>query len=165
MTAALERHRTLDALAFGTAFVAAADMAVATGYFWFLQGVEPARIVKGIAGGWVGREAAVAGGAEMVWLGAVSHVTIAAAMVVAFWAASRRWPALIERPVQSGLAYGVLTWATMKFVVIPLSALEGRGSPDLVWQGCHFASHLFIVGLPSAFLARHVRSPPTAAVP
>jgi len=163
MTADPARRRTFATLALGTACVAAADMAVATGCFWFLKGVEPARIIKGIAGGWVGRETAIAGGAGMVLLGAVSHLAIAAAMVVAYWAASRRWPALLARPIAYGLAYGVLTWATMKFVVVPLSALEGRGSPDLVWQWCHFASHLFIVGVPSAWLARRLAmgSPPS----
>lgn len=139
--------------------VAAADMAVATGYFFFKLGVPPANIVKGIAGGWVGREAARAGGGEMVLLGAVSHTALALAMVWIYWLASRRLPILLQRPLVCGLAYGVATWAAMKFVVVPLSALGGGGGggKDLLWQALHFGSHLFIVGLPSAYLARALK--------
>jgi hypothetical protein len=135
--------------------VALADMAVATGYFFLKAGVPPLNIVKGISGGWVGREAARAGGAEMVLLGALSHLGLALAMVAVYWIASWRLPALTARPLACGLAYGVATWAAMKFVVVPLSALgAGSGGKDLLWQALHFGSHLFIVGLPSAYLAR-----------
>lgn len=134
--------------------VAAADMAVALCY-WAMRGVAPERIVRGIAAGWVGRDAARAGGVEMVLLGAVSHLAIAIAMVWVYGAASRRLPALVERPLACGLAYGVATWAAMKFVVIPLSAIVPSAMPPpLSWQLVHFASHLFIVGVPSAYLAR-----------
>ena len=136
--------------------VAAADMAVALAY-WAMQGVEPARIVQGIAAGWVGREAARAGGGATVLLGAASHLAIAIAMVWVFVAASRRLALLLERPIACGLAYGVATWAAMKFVVIPLSAIVPAAAPaPLSWQLAHFASHLVIVGLPSAWLARRL---------
>lgn len=141
------------AFALVVAFVAGADMALALGY-WALQGVDSARIVKGIAAGWVGREAARAGGVEMVWLGAITHVSLAAAMVAAYLIASWRFALLTTRPVLCGLAYGIASWAAMMFVVIPLSALGGGGSPDPVWRMLHLSSHLFVVGLPSAWLAR-----------
>ena len=145
------------AVLIGGIVVAAADMAVATGYFFLKSGVPPASIVKGIAGGWVGREAARAGGGEMVLLGAVSHTLIALAMVAFYCAVARPWSLLVARPVASGLLYGLVTWAAMKFVVVPLSALGGGGSgQDLLWQALHLSSHLFIVGLPSAWLARHL---------
>lgn len=135
--------------------IAAADMAVAAGYFFLALGVPPANIVKGIAAGWVGREAARAGGAEMVLLGAVSHTAIALAMVWVYWLASRRLSVLLQRPLVCGLAYGAATWAAMKFLVIPLSALTPSAAPpSMVWQALHLGSHLFIVGLPSAYLAR-----------
>ena len=155
----LPRHPGLAILLAGLG-VAAADMAVATSYFFFTLGVPPANIVKGIAGGWVGREAARAGGGEMVLLGALSHTTIAIAMVAIYWVVARRWTLLTVRPVACGLLYGVITWAVMKFVVVPLSALTpSTAPPSLVWQTLHFCSHLFIVGLPSAFLARALRAP------
>ena len=50
---------------------------------------------------------------------------------------------------------GVATWAAMKFVVLALSVLTPSPTPpSMVWQTLHFGSHLFIVGLPSAYLAR-----------
>lgn len=151
---ALLRHPGLAVVVVGLG-VAAADMAVAMGYFFFKAGVPPLIIVKGIAGGWVGREAARAGGSEMVLLGAVSHTLIAIAMVALYWMVARGWSLLVARPAACGLLYGAITWAAMKFVVVPLSALgAGGGGTDLLWQALHFSSHLFIVGLPSAYVAR-----------
>lgn len=109
------------------------------------------------------------GGSATVLLGAVSHLAIAIAMVAAYCAASRRWAPLTTRPIACGLAYGVVTWAAMKFVVLPLSAVTPNPDPVLAWQLIHFASHLFIVGLPSALLARRMASgaalPSAAAAP
>jgi hypothetical protein len=135
------------------ALVAAADMAVALAWF-AAHGVAPTRVVQGIAAGWIGRDAALAGGPATVLLGALSHLGIAIAMVAVYWAVSRRWALLAARPIAGGLGYGVVTWATMKFVVLPLSAVTPGGGAAPTWQLIHFASHLFIVGLPSAFLAR-----------
>lgn len=149
----LPSHRWQAILLVG-AGVAAADMAVALAY-WAMQGVAPARIVQGIAAGWVGREAARAGGVEMVMLGAASHLAIATTMVWAYSAASRRLRLLVEQPLVCGLLYGVATWAAMTLVVVPLSAIvPATVPPPVAWRLAHFASHLFIVGVPSAFLAR-----------
>lgn len=146
-------RRAARTLAAASLAVAALDMAVALGYWSVYKDVPPSRILQGIASGWVGREAAVAGGMPMAWLGAASHVAIATAMVVVYWSTSRRMPVLVARPVACGLAYGLATWAAMKFVVLPLSAAS-PGSADLVWQALHLGSHLFIVGLISAWAAR-----------
>ncbi len=145
-------YRPWLAIFLGGIVVAVADMAVAMGY-WATKGVAPLRIVQGIAAGWVGREAA-RGGAEMLLLGAVTHLSLALAMVAVYWYASQRVPLLTTRPIACGLAYGLLTWAVMMFVVLPLSALGGAASDDPVWRLLHLSSHLFLVGVPSAYLAR-----------
>jgi hypothetical protein len=152
----LVRNRGLTILLGGTV-VAVADMAVAMGY-WATKGVVPTRILHSVAAGWLGRDAAIAGGLATAMLGAVSHLAIALAMVWCYWAISRRLPLLVERPLACGLAYGVATWAAMRFVVLPLSAAGGGGGQDLLWQALHFASHLLVIGLPSAWLARSMRA-------
>jgi len=154
-------RRIVIALAVGSALVAAADLALAMGY-WALAGVSPTRILQGIAAALLGRERASAGGVATAVLGATIHVLLATTMVVGYWIASRRWRALVERPIRWGLRYGLASWAVMMFVVLPLSALGGSGSADPAWRALHFASHLFIVGLPSALLARRLSVPRAA---
>jgi hypothetical protein len=36
--------------------------------------------------------------------------------------ACRRWPRMIEKPLQAGVAYGLLTWAAMNYVVVRTSS-------------------------------------------
>ena len=135
--------------------VAVLDMAMALG-FWGAKGVAPTRILQSIAAGLLGRDAALAGGASSALLGATLHLLIATTMVATYCVASRRLRVLVERPLVCGLLYGVVSWAAMKFVVLPLSAAP-PGSPNLVWQAAHFSSHLFLVGVPSALFARAIR--------
>lgn len=149
----MARRAPIVLLASGVAAVAAADMALAMGY-WGGQGVAPVRILHGIAAALLGRDAALAGGLATATLGAAIHLALATAMVVGYWAAARRWPALLAHPLLGGLGWGLLTWAAMMFVVVPLSAIGGSTSADPAWRALHLASHLFIVGLPSAWLAR-----------
>lgn len=148
-------RRTLELLCYGTAGVAVADMALAMGY-WGAQGVAPARILRGIAAALVGREAALGGAAWSAPLGAGIHLTLAGAMVAGYWGATRGCPALLRHPVTGGLGWGLMTWAAMMYVVLPLSALGGAGGTDPVWRALHLSSHLFIVGLPSAWLAGRI---------
>jgi len=144
--------RPLIWILLGGLAVATLDMSVAVS-FWASKGVAPMRIFQSVAAGWLGREAAVAGGLATALLGLGSHLAIATAMVAIYWRASLRFSVLHARPIGCGLLYGLATWAAMRFVVVPLSAAPA-GSTDLPWQLVHFASHLFIVGLPSAWLAR-----------
>jgi len=146
------------ALALGTLGVAVADMALAMTYFG-LKGVAPLRILQGIAAALLGRETALAGGLASAALGAAIHLVLAALMVTGYWYAARRAPWLASRPLIGGLGWGLFTWAAMKFVLVPLTLIGGRSSSDPLWQGLHLASHLFIVGLPSAMLARALVQP------
>jgi hypothetical protein len=60
---------------------------------------------------------------------------------------------LIRRAVPAGLAYGLLAYLVMNYVVIPLSAsTPGRFSLRTFLPA--FVAHAFLVGLPVALLAR-----------
>ena len=69
--------------------------------------------------------------------------------------ASRFLPLLRERAVPCGLAFGLMVWAFMRFVVIPLSAMRRSNAPLLQWELLGSLSiHAFGVGLPIALSAR-----------
>lgn len=125
--------------------------------FFGVRGVEAARILQAIAAGLLGREAAVAGGTATALLGLLLHFVIATGVVITYYAVSRWLPLLLNRPIVSGLLYGVVVFFVMQLVVLPLSATAGSGK--LLPSGVVLINGLLIhalgVGLPAAlFTAR-----------
>ena len=120
----LSEGRALD---WGTLIVGTADILDAF-IFFGLRGTRPVRILQGIASGILGRDA-FSGGAATAALGAVLHYFIAFAIVWVFLAASRRLPALARRPWLYGPLYGLVVYAVMNYVVIPLSLVTVRPKP------------------------------------
>ena len=120
-----------------------------------LRGLTPAWILQSVAAGWLGRDAAFAGGAGSAVLGAASHYGIAIVMASAYFLAARRLPALVRRPLLYGPLYGVALYLALTFVVVPLSA-AATGQP-WAWHWTvplHLAAHMVLVGLPCALFAR-----------
>jgi uncharacterized membrane protein YagU involved in acid resistance len=121
--------------------------------FWRLYaGTNATTILQSVAAGLLGKSA-FAGGAATAALGLLLHLAIMCAMAAAYWLAARRWPSLLSRPVAAGIAYGLLTWAAMNYVVVPLSRAS---SPPFIlpWYIDGLLAHLLLVGIPFAFVAR-----------
>ena len=119
--------------------------------FFGLRGVPPARIGQSIAAGLLGRDA-FAGGVPAALLGLLLHFCVAAAIVGVYVAAARRWPGLARRPLLYGPPYGIIAWAVMQYIVIPLSAAPaGSRAPAVIANG--ILIHIFGVGLPAALAA------------
>lgn len=143
------------AIAYGGITVAVLDGVDAIVFFGLRSSFHPLRIFRGIAGGLLGREAALAGGWPAVLLGLVVHLTIATTIVAVFYLLSRRFPFLTRRPFVWGPVYGVAVYVTMNLVVLPLSALHGTGLPSalpVLFNG--ILIHIIGVGIPSALFAR-----------
>jgi hypothetical protein len=143
------------AIVYGGLTVAVIDGLDAIVFFGLRSGVGPVRIFKGIAGGLLGRDAALAGGWPTALLGVVMHFTIATTIVALFVLLSRRLPFLAERPLVWGPVYGIAAYFVMNLVVLPLSALHGTGLPSalpVLLNG--ILIHIIGVGTPSALFAR-----------
>ncbi|WP_266168783.1 hypothetical protein [Dyella subtropica] len=157
MTASLSMRASLTPKAanilLGTGLLVATVDAIFASTFWRLvAGVPASRIVQGIAAGLLGK-AAFQGGAGTMGLGAVLHYGMAIAMVFAYYFASRWLPALVRRPWMYGPLYGLVVYAVMNGIVVPLSAAPP--SPHLLgWVISSIFVHMFVVGLPSALAAR-----------
>jgi hypothetical protein len=122
--------------------------------FWAIKaGVPFRRIVQSVAAGLLGK-ASFASGVPTAALGLGLHYFIACSMAVAYFLVARRWPALTERPVVYGTAYGLLLYAIMNYVVVPLSAAGGGGAKDPLWVGLSVAVHMFLLGVPIALFVR-----------
>jgi hypothetical protein len=124
--------------------------------FFGLRGVPPARLFQGIASGLLGRSA-FAGGMATAFLGVLLHFFIAFAVVTIYHVAARRLPGLTDRPWIYGPLYGLLVYAVMSFVVVPLSAIGARSpSTGVLLNG--LLIHALGVGLPAALSARAARA-------
>ena len=125
--------------------------------FWGLKaGVPVRRILQSVAAGLLGK-ASFEGGAATAALGLGLHYFIACSMAVAYYLVARRMPALRERPVPYGAAYGLLLYGIMNYVVVPLSAAGGGGAKDPLWVGLSIVVHMFLIGVPIALFVRAAR--------
>lgn len=128
------------------------DLLFATG-FWSLRGVPPQRVAQSVAAGLIGR-GAFAGAAGTAMLGVALHYLIAIAMAFAYVWAARDVPWLRRRPWSSGTVYGLLLFAFMSFVVVPLSASPRGAALPTLWVACSVVAHVVLVGWPCAWFAR-----------
>jgi len=119
---------------------------------WLRAGVTPARVLQFVASGLLGA-ASFNGGAKAALLGLACHFLIATAATVIFYFASRKLLFLIERPVTFGLLYGVLVYAFMNIVIVPMSRVQPR---PLTFTGFAIGilTIMFCVGLPIAVIVR-----------
>ena len=122
---------------------------------WGLRGVTPIRIGQSIASGLLGREAAVGGGTAMGLLGLLLHFILATIIAAIYYGAARNIRLLVDRAVPWGIAYGLVTYGVMNYVVMPLSAIGavGDSGPAYIRITGVFV-HMFLIGLPIALITR-----------
>ena len=120
--------------------------------FWHIQaGVPAQRIFQSVAKGLLG-PASYTGGTATAMLGLSLHFFIATSMSFAYYLVASRWTALRQQPWLYGPAYGVLLYAIMNYVVVPLSAAGGRGSGGTLWVTLSIIVHALLIGLPIALI-------------
>jgi hypothetical protein len=139
-------------IALATAVAGVLDITDACLYWAVTKGVSPERIFQSVASGLLGK-AAYAGGAATAALGLALHFAIMAVMVTAYVLASLRLPILTKRPIVMGLGYGLATYLVMNYVVLPLSAVGGKGPFVLANFINGVFAHLVLVGLTIALIA------------
>jgi hypothetical protein len=83
--------------------------------------IDPRVILRFIAGGLLGK-AALQGGPEVTWLGLLLQWGMSLLIAAIFVAAALRLRWLTGRPVLAGLAYGVVVFVVMNYVVVYFSA-------------------------------------------
>lgn len=145
---AITTRGTGRTIALATAVAGTLDILSACCYA-LLAGGTPIRMLRGVAGAILGQ-----GKSSTIapLVGLALHYAIMAVMVTVFVLAARRLPMLVARPIASGVGYGLLTWAVMNLVVLPLRW------PDLFPKFTPLAlaeqlfSHIVLVGVPIALI-------------
>ena len=139
---------------FATVVVGVVDLGDAVLFWWLRFGTPPIRIFQSIAAGLLGKEAARAGGWGTAALGIALHFVIAFGAVGTYALVARKIPALLRHPWVLGPLYGLLVYAVMTFVVLPLSAAGGGGAlpdrPDVLANS--LLIHMLGVGLPTTLI-------------
>ena len=112
---------------------------------------NPEVIFKYIASGVFGRKA-FTGGVPMITWGIVFHYIIALGFTGFFFWLYPAFSSIGKHPILSGLLYGIIVWAIMRFVILPLSLVQ--------LQPFQFSKAIvpvliimFCVGLPVSLLA------------
>jgi len=152
----VETASPLPAILAGTLVAGAMDISAAI-LIWSTRAVAPSRVLQSVAGGVLGREA-FAGGVATAALGLLLHFAIMSVIVSLFVIASRRMLILTPRSlplaIVCGVAYGVVVYLVMTYVVVPLSASASRApSMPQFFEGV--IVHILCVGIPIALIARH----------
>lgn len=88
--------------------------------FFGLRGISATRIFQGIASHLIG-SGARQGGIATTALGVALHFFIAFSVVFVYHRASRRLPVLVDHPIVCGALYGLVVYAVMNYVVVPLT--------------------------------------------
>jgi hypothetical protein len=140
-------------IALATLVAGTLDIAFAT-ILTLLYGREPAAMLRTVASGPF--PAATDMGTSGAILGLIVHFTLMAIMATVFVLAARRLPALIERPIQWGILYGLATYVVMNLVVVPLRF--GNWPPKPMSIATQLFAHIVLVGIPIALItARNLR--------
>lgn len=96
---------------------------------------------------------AVQSGAAGALLGLAVHYTLMAIMVAVFVIAARQVRHILDIPLRAGITYGVISWAVMNLVVVPLR-FHTPFPPPALSIALQLFAHIALVGLPTAYISR-----------
>ena len=135
----------------------AMDITAACIHAYLRNGATPEQILRGIAGGAFGKEAAANGNMMIVW-GLLFHFLIAISFTFFFFLLAKMIPSLVRFPVLIAIIYGAFVWAFMRYVVLNyISTIKITpivGQEKIINTIIGAVILMICIGLPDAFLAR-----------
>ncbi len=91
-------------------------------------------------------------------LGLVVHFALMGIMATVYMLAARRIPDLTKKPITWGVIYGLVTYAVMNLIVVPLR-FGTPLPPKPVSIATQLFAHIVLVGIPMALIAaRYLKS-------
>jgi hypothetical protein len=157
--------KSLKPILYAGGLVGVLDITAACINAYVLAGFTPERVLKGVAGGLLGRSA-LAGGFGTAALGLAMHFTMALTVATIFYVLSRRLalPQKLAGVVAVGLLYGAAVFAVNNFATAPFLSwvrslylhTPASFKPPMGWS--QLVIHLFCVGLPIALVMHRFAS-------
>lgn len=151
----------LRAILYGGLTAGALDLIDAFVFFGLRSGARPMAILHSIAAGFLGRDAARAGGVATAMAGVLSHFLVAFCIVTVYVVLSRLIPVLRQQWLVCGLAFGVAAYFVMTWFVVPMSN-AGNGTITFALPATPvmingILIHAFGVGLPAVYFSSRIR--------
>jgi hypothetical protein len=140
------------AVLLGGSIAGALDIAFAISFAAY-GGVAPVRLLQTVASGLLGMEA-FSGGVPVAVLGLALHFGMSFLWAGLFLVMASLVPSLVRYPVASGIAFGIMVFIAMRFVVLPLSAFPYPASFKPLATILDLLSHALLFGVPIAWAAR-----------
>lgn len=148
-------NRKLAAFLAGGFIAGTLDISYAIIFSYVRSSVPPARLLQSVAAGLLGRENSFAGGYETAGVGLALHFFIAFSWTAAYFIAAALARVLARYTLIFGSLYGVIIYAVMNKVVIPLSRIPPRTVPmPRVVLISGLLVHMFLIGVTIALAAR-----------
>jgi hypothetical protein len=85
-------------------------------------------------------------------IGLLTHFGLIAIMAAIYVIAARQQPALLKKPIQWGVLYGLATYVAMNLVVVPLR-FDAPLPPSARAIATQLFAHVVLVGIPIALIA------------
>ena len=151
--------RSAKAIVVATAVAGTLDILSAF-VFAGIAGMTPVQVLRFVASGPFGD----APTATPAWaaVGLAVHFAIMACMAAAYILIAPRLPALMRHPIVAGIAYGVLLWIIMYWIVRPLRFPEMPLPSTAYGIANALFSHCILVGIPIALIARRYATRPAS---
>lgn len=120
-----------------------------------MSGMKPLGVLRFVASGPFGSAPTATAGWAAV--GLAVHFAIMAGMAAAYMLVASRTPALLRHPILAGIAYGLLLWIVMSWLVLPQRF--GMPVPNTLWAVANqLFSHCIMTGIPIALVAKRYRA-------
>ncbi|HXG82251.1 MAG TPA: hypothetical protein VNJ05_10670 [Sphingomicrobium sp.] len=95
-------------------------------------------------------------------LGLLVHFSLMAIMAAVFVIAAAERPALLRKPIPTGILYGLATYVVMNWIVVPLR-FDTPLPPKPLSIATQLFAHIVLVGIPIALIAAKKLRPPAIA--
>lgn len=95
-------------------------------------------------------------------LGLIVHSALMAIMATYFVIAARNWPAMLAKPIQAGIMYGLVTYVVMNWIVVPVR-FDMALPPEPRAIVSQLFAHIVLVGIPIALIVAKMLRPRTIA--
>ncbi len=147
----MKQQSILWAFLVGGTIAGALDILFAISFAAY-NGMPATRLLQIVASGALGN-AAFSGGVATAATGLACHFALSYLWTAIFLLAAWRMPALLRRPVVTGIAFGILVFLSMRLVVLPLSAFPFPVRFKPLNTVLDLMSHMFFFGVPIALSA------------
>ncbi len=146
-------NRFWKAVLFTTLLAGTLDIIAAHVHITIASGQFPAKMFYVIAAGAIGLKAAFSGGAAVFALGVFIHYFIAFAFSLFFFLSYPIVKKVLPNKYLIGLLFTLFAWLTMKFIVIPLTALPPKPFIFNIDEVIGFVIFIVVFGMPIALMA------------